>query len=64
MSRKERDRPTIMIGIKQQALTLVAAAEVMAISYRQHDLVKPPRLIGQAGVSHHPQSICRLPKPL
>jgi hypothetical protein len=35
MIRKERDRLTIMVGIKRQELTLVAAAQVMDLSYRQ-----------------------------
>ena len=35
MIRKEQDRLTIMVGIKRQELTLVAAAQVMDLSYRQ-----------------------------
>jgi len=35
MSRKERDRLTIMAGIKTGELTLVAAAPVLGLSYRQ-----------------------------
>ena len=35
MSRTERDRLTIMIGIKQQELTQVQAAELMGVGYRQ-----------------------------
>ena len=53
MSRKERDRLTIMIGIKQQELTLVAAAEVMAISYRQARRVwRRYQTDGDAGLVH------------
>ena len=35
MSRKERDRMTIMTGVKRQELTLVQAGELMAVCYRQ-----------------------------
>jgi len=35
MSRKERDRITIMVGIKQEELTLAAAAPLLGLSYRQ-----------------------------
>src|ERR1039457_2197670 len=35
MSRKERDRLTIMAGVTEQELTLVQAGELMAVSYRQ-----------------------------
>jgi len=35
MSRRERDRMTILIGIKRQELTLVQATELMDVSYRQ-----------------------------
>ncbi len=35
MSRKERDRLTIMIGIKRQELTRVQAAGLMGMGYRQ-----------------------------
>ena len=53
MSQKERDRLTIMIGIKQQELTLVAAAEVMAISYRQTQRVwRRYQSEGDAGLVH------------
>ena len=34
-SRRERDWMTIMLGIKRQELTLVQAAELMDVSYRQ-----------------------------
>ncbi len=35
MSRKERKRLTIMVGVQRQELTLVQAAELMGVSYRQ-----------------------------
>jgi len=35
MSRKERERLTVMAGIKQRELTLVQAAELMGVGYRQ-----------------------------
>ena len=35
MSRKERNRLTIMVGIKRKELTLLEAGQLMAISYRQ-----------------------------
>ena len=35
MSRKERDRLTIMVGVKQEELTLVQAAGLMGVGYRQ-----------------------------
>jgi len=35
MSRKERDRLTIMVGVKRQEVTLVAAADLLGVCYRQ-----------------------------
>jgi len=35
MSRKERERVTVMAGVAEQELTLVAAAELMGVCYRQ-----------------------------
>jgi len=53
MSRKERDRLTIMIGIKQQALTQVQAAELMGVSYRQSKRVwRRYQAEGDAGLVH------------
>lgn len=53
MSRKERDRLKIMNGIKRRELTLVQAAQVMDLSYRQ---AKRPwrryRQQGDAGLVH------------
>jgi peptidyl-tRNA hydrolase len=51
MSRRERDRMTIMVGIKQQELTLVQAAQVMDLSYRQAKRVwRRYRTEGDAGL--------------
>ena len=35
MSRKERDRMTIMVGVKREELTQVQAAKLLDLSYRQ-----------------------------
>jgi hypothetical protein len=35
MSRKERQRMTIMAGVKSQAVSQVQAAELMGLGYRQ-----------------------------
>ena len=35
MSRQERERLTIMVGVQEQELTLVQAGELMAVGYRQ-----------------------------
>ena len=35
MSRKERERLTVMVGVTDQELTLVQAGELLAVSYRQ-----------------------------
>lgn len=35
MSRNERERLTIMVGVQEQKLTLVPAAELLGVSYRQ-----------------------------
>jgi transposase len=53
MSRKERDRMTIMVGIKRQELTLVQAAELMDVSYRHSKRVwRRYRADGDAGLVH------------
>ena len=53
MSRKERDRLTIMNGIKRRELTLVQAAQVMDLSYRQAKRVwRRYRAEGDAGLVH------------
>ncbi len=51
MSRKERDRLTIMNGIQRRELTLVQAAQVMDLSYRQAKRVwRRYRTEGDAGL--------------
>ena len=53
MSRKERDRIAIMTGIKRRELTLVQAAQVMDLSYRQAKRVwRRYRAGGDAGLVH------------
>jgi hypothetical protein len=53
MSRKERDRLTIMVGIKRKELTLVAAGQVMGLSYRQAKRVwRRYQTDGDAGLVH------------
>jgi transposase len=53
MSRKERDRLTIMIGIKRKELTRAAAGELMGISYRQARRVwRRYQTEGDAGLVH------------
>ena len=53
MSGKERDRMTIMVGIKQSELTLAAAAPVLGLSYRQTRRVwQRYQAEGDAGLVH------------
>ena len=53
MSRKERDRMTIMTGIKRQELTLVQASELMRVCYRQSKRIwKRYQADGDAGLVH------------
>ena len=53
MSRRERDRLTIMVGIKRQELTLVAAGQLLELSYRQTQRVwRRYRTEGDAGLVH------------
>lgn len=53
MSRKERGRLTIMAGIKQKALTLVQASELMGVCYRQSKRIwKRYQTDGDAGLVH------------
>ena len=53
MSRKERERLTIMAGVKQQELTLVQAAELMAVGYRQSKRIwRRYQDDGDAGLVH------------
>ena len=53
MSRKERARLTVMAGVKQEELTLVQAAELMAVGYRQSRRIwKRYQADGDAGLVH------------
>jgi len=53
MSRKERDRLTIMVGIKRQELTQVQAAGLMGLGYRQTKRVwRRYQAEGDAGLVH------------
>jgi Homeodomain-like domain len=53
MSCKERERLTIMAGITEQELTLVQAAELMAVSYRQSKRIwRRYQDAGDAGLVH------------
>jgi hypothetical protein len=53
MSRKERDRMTIMIGIKCQELTQVQAADLLGLGYRQTQRVwRRYQAEGDAGLVH------------
>lgn len=53
MSRKERDRLTIMAGVKRQELTLVQAGELMAVGYRQSKRIwRRYQAEGDAGLVH------------
>jgi hypothetical protein len=53
MSRKERERLTIMAGVKEQELTLVQASELMRVCYRQSKRIwKRYQADGDAGLVH------------
>jgi len=53
MSRKERDRMTIMTGVQRQELTLVQAGELMAVCYRQSKRIwRRYQADGDAGLVH------------
>jgi transposase len=53
MSRKERDRLTIMVGVKQEGLTLVQAAGLMGVGYRQSKRIwRRYQDQGDAGLVH------------
>ena len=53
MSRKERDRMTIMTGVKRQELTLVQASELMRVCYRQSKRIwKRYQTDGDVGLVH------------
>ena len=53
MSGKERARLTVMVGVKAQELTLVQAAELMAVGYRQSKRIwQRYQADGDAGLVH------------
>ncbi len=53
MSRKERERLTVMVGVREQKLTLVQAAELMGVCYRQSKRIwKRYQADGDAGLVH------------
>jgi hypothetical protein len=53
MSRKERARLTVMVGVTKQELTLVQAAELMAVGYRQSKRIwQRYQADGDAGLVH------------
>jgi hypothetical protein len=53
MSRKERERLTIMVGVKRKELTQVQAAELLGLSYRQTKRVwRRYQAEGDAGLVH------------
>jgi len=53
MSRKERKRLTVMAGVREAELTLVQAAELMAVGYRQSKRIwKRYQAEGDAGLVH------------
>ena len=53
MSRKERERLTIMVGVKRKELTQVQAAELLCLSYRQTKRVwRRYQAQGDAGLVH------------
>jgi len=53
MSRKERERLTVMAGVKQQELTLVQAAGLMGVGYRQSKRIwRRYQDAGDAGLVH------------
>src|SRR5256712_12534075 len=56
MSRKERERLTVMVGVTERKLTLVQAAELMAVGYRQSKRIwKRYQADGDAGLVHRPR---------
>jgi hypothetical protein len=53
MSRKERERLTVMVGVTEQELTLVQASELMGVCYRQGKRIwKRCQADGDAGLVH------------
>lgn len=58
MSQKERKRMAIMVGVKDDELTLVAAADVLGLSYRQTKRVwQRYRVAGDAGLVHRGRGV-------
>jgi len=53
MSGKERDRMTVMVGVREQKLTLMQACELMDVGYRQSKRIwKRYQADGDAGLVH------------
>jgi hypothetical protein len=53
MSREERKRMTVMVGVQDEELTLVQAAELMTVGYRQSKRIwKRYQADGDAGLVH------------
>src|ERR1035441_5770395 len=53
MSRKERERMTVMAGVTDRKLTLVQASKLMRVSYRQSKRIwKRYQADGDAGLVH------------
>ena len=53
MSRKERERVTVMAGVTEEELTLVQAAELMGVCYRQSKRIwRRYQVEGDAGLVH------------
>src|SRR5664280_321116 len=53
MSRKERERLTVMVGVTERELTLVQASELMGVGYRQSKRIwKRYQADGDAGLVH------------
>src|ERR1039458_8936673 len=53
MSRKERERMTVMAGVTDRKLTLVPASKLMRVSYRQSKRIwKRYQADGDAGLVH------------
>ena len=53
MSRKERERMTVMVGVKAKELTLVQAGELMGVCYRQSKRIwQRYQADGDAGLVH------------
>ena len=53
MSRKERERMTVMVGVTEQKLTLIQASALMDVSYRQSKRIwQRYQAHGDAGLAH------------